>query len=128
MSKFMIRLLRHDETMPREDYGAVRFHDLNKKFKVKFVGTSEWTVDAWTTFLAKGGGPKKRFQYCLNPNSSKHFLYFRAIQGHSGGNLVDPTLQQNVLLPDDFAEYISHIGNANELHSIIKSGLRKDRQ
>ena len=31
-------------------------------------------------FLANGGGPKKRFQYWLNPNSSKHFLYFRAIQ------------------------------------------------
>ena len=80
----MIKLQRHEETTPREDDGAVRFDDLIEKFKGKFVGTSEWTVDAWTTFLARGGGPKKRFQYCLNPNSSKHFLYFRAIQGHSG--------------------------------------------
>ena len=30
--------------------------------------------------LAKGGGRKKRFQYCLNPFSSNKFLYFRAIQ------------------------------------------------
>ena len=74
-------------------------------------------------------------QYCLNPNSSKHFLYFRAIQGHSGGTLVDPALQDNVLLPDAFAEYIYHIGNADELRSIIQSGLipggrslKKDRQ
>ena len=59
----------------------------------------------------------------MNPNPSRHFLYFRAIQGHSGCNLVDPTLQDSVLLPDDFAEYIYHIGNANEMHSIIKSGL-----
>ena len=73
--------------------------------------------------LAKGGGPKKRFQYCLNPNSSKHFLYFRAIQGHSGGTLVDTALQDNVLLPHDFAEYIYHIGNVSEIHSIIRSGL-----
>ena len=86
-------------------------------------------------FLGKGGGPKKRFQYCLNPDFSKHSLYFRAIQGHSGGDLVDPTLQDNVLLPDDFAQYICHIGNGIELHSVIKSGLfpggrslRKDRQ
>ena len=70
VSKFMIRLLRHDKNITREDDGAVRFDDLIEEFKVKFVGTSEWTVDAWTTFLAKGGGPKKRFQYCLNPNSS----------------------------------------------------------
>ena len=65
----------------------------------------------------------KRFQCCLYPQSPKHFLYFRAIQGHSGGNLVDPSLKDNVLLRDNFAEYIYHIGNAHEMHSIIKSGL-----
>ena len=71
-----------------------------------FVGTSEWTIDAWTLVMTKRGGPKKRSQNCLNPNFSKHVLHVRAIQGHSGGNLVDRALQDNVLLPDDFAEYI----------------------
>ena len=86
-------------------------------------------------FLARGEGPKKRFQYCLNPNSSEHFLYFRAIQGHSGGTPVDPTLQDHVLLPDDFAEHIYDIGNAHDMHSIIQGGLipggrslKRDRQ
>ena len=60
--------------------------DLAEKFKAKFGGSSQWSIEAWITFLAKGGGPKKRFQYCLNPNSSEHVLFFRAIQGHSGGN------------------------------------------
>ena len=119
----MIRFLRQDETIPREDDGAVRFDDLIEKFKVKFVGTSEWTVDAWTTFLAKGGGPKKKFQYCLNPNSSKHFLSQRNSGTIPEIILLVHTLQDNVLLPDDFAEYIYHIGNAFEMHSIIKSGL-----
>ena len=75
------------------------------------------------------------FQYCLNTNSSKHFLYFRAIHGHSGGTLVDPTLQDYVLLPDDFAEYIYHMENAHDMHSIIQGGLipggkrlQRDRQ
>ena len=97
----MIRLPRHDESIPREKDGGVRFDDLIEKFKVKFVGNSEWTVYAWATFLGRGG-PKQRFQCCFNPNSSKHFVYFRAIQGHSGGNLVDPLLQDKVLLLDDF--------------------------
>ena len=85
--------------------------------------------------LAKGGGKKKRFQCCLNPSSSNKFLCVRAIQGHSGDNFVDPILQDNIRLPDDFAEYIYHIGNAFEMHSIIQSGLipggksfRRDRQ
>ena len=120
VSKFMIRLLRHEETIPTEDDGAVRFDDLIENFKVRFDGTSQWTI--WIAYFAKGRGPKKRFQYCLKPDSSKHFLYFRAIQGHSRGTLVDPTLRNNVLLPDDVAECIYHIGNADEMHSVIKSG------
>ena len=85
--------------------------------------------------MVKGGGPKKSFQNCLNTNSSTHFVYFRAIQGHSGSTLVDPTLQDNVLLPYDFAEYINHIVNGCDMHSIILSGLipggrslKRDRQ
>ena len=83
----------------------------------------------------KGGGPKKRFRYCLNPNSSKHIMYFRTIQRHSGGYLADPALQDNVLLPEDFTEYIYHMVNVSETHSIIQSGLipegrglKRDRQ
>ena len=38
-------------------------------------------------------------------------------------NAVDPALQDNVLLPKGFTEYIYHVGNANELNSIIRKGL-----
>ena len=135
MSKFMIRLLRHDDTVHREDDGAVRVDDLAELFKSRFAATSQRSIQAWLSILANGGGQKKRFQHCLNPNSSEHFLYFPAIQGHSGGTLVDPTLQDNALLPSDCAEYIYHIGNAHDMHSIIKGGwipggrrLERDRQ
>ena len=47
-----------------------------------------------------------------------HFLHFRAIQGRAGGNLVDPALQDNALLPEDFTEYTYHIWNTSETHSI----------
>ena len=84
----MIRLLRHEKSIPREDDGAVRFDDWIEKFKVKFVGPSEWTVDAWVRFLAR---TEEKVSVLLEPTIRPHiFLYFRAIQGHSGGNLVDP--------------------------------------
>ena len=86
------------------------------------VRNPQWSINAWITVLAKGGGPKKRFQYCLNPNCSEHFLYLRAIKGHSGGTLVNSAMQDNVLSPGDFAEYTYHIGNAHDMHSIINSG------
>ena len=131
----MIRLLRHGQSVPREDDGAVRFDDIMEKFKAKFDGTSQWPINDRITCLAKGGKPKKRFQYCLNPHSSKHFVYFRATQENSGGNLVHLALQDNVLLPEDFTEYIFHVGNVREIHSIIRSrlipggrSLKKDRQ
>ena len=119
----MIRLLRHDDTVHRGDDGAVRFDDLTEMFKSRFAGTSYWSIQAWISFLARGGGQKKRFQCCLNPDPTEHFQSCRAIQGHSRGTLVDPTLQDNVLLTDDFAEYIYHVRNAHDMHSIIQCGL-----
>ena len=74
------------------------------------------------SILTKGGGQKKRFQYCLNPNYPHQFLYFRAIQGYSG-SLINPALQDNVLLPEDFTEKIYHVGNGEELRSIVNHGL-----
>ena len=44
----MIRWFRHDDTVHREDNGAVRFDDLAEKFKAKFDGTSQWSIEAWT--------------------------------------------------------------------------------
>ena len=64
----------------------------------------------------------KIFQYCTDP-SGQEILYLRALQGHSGRNLIDPSLQDNVLIPNEFFEYIYHIGCAINLHSITNSGL-----
>ena len=74
-----------------------------------------------------GGGNKKIFQYCTDP-SGQEILYLRALQGHSGRNLVDPSLQDNELIPNDFIEYICHIGCAINLHSIMNSGLIPEGQ
>ena len=72
--------------------------------------------------MAGGGGNKKRFQYCTDP-SGQEILYLRALQGLSGRDPIDPTLQDNVLIPDSFFEYMYHIGCAINLHSILNSGL-----
>ena len=53
----------------------------------------------------------------MDPHSSETFLHLREIQGHSGGTHVNPTLQDNVLLSDDFAEHIYHVGSSHDLHS-----------
>ena len=64
----------------------------------------------------------RRFQYCTD-SSGQEILFLRALQSHSGRNLIDPSLQDHVFIPNDFFEYIHHIGCAINLHSITNSGL-----
>ena len=71
--------------------------------------------------MAGGGGNKKRFQCCSD--SSGTILYLRALQGHSGRNHIDPSLQDNAIIQSNFFQYINHVGCAINLHSIINSGL-----
>ena len=86
-------------------------------FNIVIIGLTTSGRKAWQ----KGGRNKKGFQYCTDP--SGEILYLRALQGHSGRNLIDPTLQDNVLIPNNFFQYIYHVGCAINLHSIINSGL-----
>ena len=71
--------------------------------------------------MAAGRGAKRRFQYCTD--DSEIIIYFRALQGHSGRNLSDLSLQDNVVIPSGFLQYIYHIGCGFNLYSIINSGL-----
>ena len=80
-----------------------------------------WSHEKWKKNMARGGGNKKIYQYCTN--SSGAILHLRALQGHSGRNLIDPSLQDNVIIPDGFFKYIYHVGCAINSHSIINSGL-----
>ena len=90
--------------------GAIQYNDtIEECMKKKFDGASQCSLEDWISTLAKGGGANKRFPYCLNPNSFNQFLYFRASQGHSGDNAIDPELH--------------HVGNISELLSIIRIGL-----
>ena len=99
VSKAITRLLRHDSTVPRGLDGAIHDDDIIEEWrKKKFINAPQWSIEDWISTLAKGGGEKKRFQYCLNPNSPNQFLYLRAIQGHSGRSVIDPALQDIVTM------------------------------
>ena len=55
-------------------------------------------------------------------------VYLSALQGHSGRSLIDPSLQDTVVIPSNFFQYIYHIGCAISLHSIINSGVKPGGQ
>ena len=64
---------------------------------------------------------QKGDKYCSD--NSGTIFYLRALQGHSGHNLVDPTLQDNLIIQRGIFHHIYHIGCAFNLHSIINNGL-----
>ena len=120
VSKKLMHLLRHAR-IQREDDGAIEFWRIKDDLQKYFPQCPHWSDDKWKKTMAGGGGNKKRYQYCTD--SSGTILYLRALHGHSGRNLIDPTLQDNVLIPNNFFQYIYHVGCAINLHSIINSGL-----
>ena len=71
--------------------------------------------------MAAGGGSKRRYQYCSDNLGS--ILYLRALQGHSGSSLIDPALQDNVLIGPGVLPSIYHVGSNFNLYSIISNGL-----
>ena len=69
---------------------------------------------------------RKKFNTVLI-RQDKKFFNFRALQGHSRRNPIDPTLQHNVLIPNNFFKYIYYIGCAVSLHSIKKFRIDSGR-
>ena len=122
ISKKLIHLLRHNKQVHREDDGAVQFWRMKENLQKHFPYCHHWSDCKWKKSMAGGGGNKKSYQYCTDP-SGQEILYLRALQGHSGRNLMDPTLQNKVVLPSNFFQYIYHVGCAINLHSIINSGF-----
>ena len=121
LSKKVISLLRHNQTLQREQDGAIEFYKIKFYLRNHSSQVQHWCDDRWKACLAAGGGSKRRYQYCSD--NSGRILYLRALQGHSGNNLIDPTLQDNAVIGSGIFHYIYHIGCAFNLHSIINNGL-----
>ena len=121
VSKKVIHLLRHSQRVHREEDGAVHFSRIKENLQNPFPRSIHWSDDRWKACLAAGGGVKRRFQYCTYDSGT--IVYFRALQGHSGRNLIDPLLQDNVVIQSGFFQHIHHIGCGFNLHSIINNGL-----
>ena len=100
--------------------------EIKENLQKDFLYCPHWSDSKWKVSLAGGGGNKKKIQYCTD--SSGTIVYRRALQGHSGRNLIDPSLQDNVIFQSNFFQYIYHVGCAIDLHSIISSGLIPGRQ
>ena len=90
LSKTVINLLRHNQTLQREEDGAIEFCKIKFHLRDYPHPMQNWSDDRWKACLAAGGGSKRRYQYCSDNLGT--IIYFRALQGHSGSNLMDPNV------------------------------------
>ena len=107
VSKKVIHLLRRSQTVQREEDGAVHFWRIKEHLQSQFRQILYWSDDRWKACLAAGGGAKRRHQYCTD--GSGIIVHLRALQGHSGRNLINPSLQGNVTSPSGFFHHIDLI-------------------
>ena len=95
---------------------------IKENLQKHFLYCPHWSDIKWKSSMTRGGGGNKKIFQCCS-DSSGTIVHLRGLQGNSGCNLIDPTLQDNVIIQSNFFEYISHVGCAINLHSIINSGL-----
>ena len=101
-----------------EQFNSTRLHSI---YETIILPKQNWSDDRWLACLAAGGGSKRRYQYCSDDLGS--IIYLRALQGHSGNNLIDPAQQDNVLIELEIFPYIYHLRSTFNLHSIVSNGL-----
>ena len=95
----------NEKTTEQFNSGESRFF-----FKINFHKSLIGRMIVWKACLSAGGGSKRRYQYCCDISGT--IVYLRALQGHSGRNLIDPSLQDNVIIQRGFFQHIYHIGCA----------------
>ena len=121
VSKKVIYLLRHSQQVHRGEDGAVHFWRMKENLQSQFPQSIHWSDDRWKACLAARGGGKRRLQYCTDDSGA--IVYFRALQGHSGRNLIDPSFSENVCYSEQFLPAYLPCWMCVQSYSIINSGL-----
>ena len=121
VSKRVINILRHNQSVDREPDGAVQFYKIKFLVKEHTLSTQHWSDNRWLACLAAGGGPKRRYQYC--PDYLGSIIYLRALQGHSGDSIIDLEMQDHVLIAPGIFPSVYHVGSNFNIPSILSNGL-----
>ena len=121
VSKRVINILRHNQSVDREPDGAVQFYKIKFLVKEHTLSTQHWSDSRWLACLTTRGGIKRRFQYC--PDYLGSIIYLRALQGHSGNSIIDLEMQDHVLITPGIFTYIYHVGSNFSISSILSNSL-----
>ena len=99
MSKKLINLLRHGNP-PRDNDGAIEFWRIKDNLQKHFMFCHHWSTKSGRIAWQEEEETRKDFSIVVI--LQEKFFHLRALQGHSGRNLVDPSLQDNCCYSERF--------------------------
>ena len=122
VSKFVSNSVRHENSRERETDGVIHGKVMSPKLRFQFQsdGGSNFSDRDGINFIGKEAN-KTRFQYCQN--SCNKLLYIRAIQGHTGREMIQPEMLGHVLRPPNWKEFVFHGGCSVNLTFILNAGF-----
>ena len=65
LSKKVISLLRHNQTVQREDNGAIQFWRIKFHLRNHSSQVQHWSDERWKVYLTAGGGSKRDISIAL---------------------------------------------------------------
>ena len=77
LSKKVINLLRHNQTLQREEDGAIEFYKIKFYLRNHHSQVHLWFDDRWKACLAAGGGSRRRYQYCSDDSGSSSRTFWK---------------------------------------------------
>ena len=91
----------------RETDGAVHWNSMRPKLRKAFqkAGGQKFSDSDWLQYMYKESD-QTMFQYRMSYRGV--LLYIRAIQGHSGGNVIALELVGHVAIPYNWKEFLFH--------------------
>ena len=115
-------MLRRYDQEERGSDGAMHLDTVHLKLMREFSGRGgrNFSDRDWLQKIYDRSN-KTRFEYCLNSKDS--LIYIRAVQGHTGGNIIAPELTCHVTIPYNWKEFVFHRGCSFNLRSILEKGL-----
>ena len=122
ISKMVMRLLRHSDQDERDIDGAVRWNNVSPKLLRAFGHQEHEIFPQKIKFKhSHEGSDETRFEY--GESSRNSLVFLRAIQGHTGVQLMAPDLMGHVAIPCIWKEFVFHRGWSLSLSSILEIGL-----
>ena len=123
ISKLVMRLVRRYDQDERETDGAVHWNTMSPKLLKAFEdkGARKFSDMEWLQHIYEGSN-KTRIEYC--ESSKKSLVFFRAIQGHTGGNMTAPEVDGSRRYSIQLEKVcVSHGGCSFNINSILETGL-----